>query len=306
MDSKDTFTKEKFQKEFFTPVKRASDSAIALGWLNVIFAAPVFIILEYFGSYYYILDGVISIFWGSILIMLGRRLKVLNDKKLLDNINTLLRIGWGLVILSFIGGSFPLLAIILLVYLHRARGKVKKLNQIEEFTNFQEDVQYSFTKPAWIFYSLFITAVIVGLSISNYPVHLINAGLLQGSVEREVYACPPEYKGQLDELRVSMAEFDEINNKIDDRNRRLSELETSANLINNQEESGGYDVQNEELAIKLDPNSRAYKEIMTNALRREEEALRLLNDEMNQYNSEWSELEAKEEKYFEFLAENCY
>lgn len=162
-------TNQPDEEKLLKKIKNVGSSVEALGWLEVVIIIVIFIAQFVYKTHIFGFFGNSILVVSSILaIILGRRIKQLNDKNTKSYLITLLVVFFVSFILVIAdGGHIGILGIII-IYLIQAIRATKKL---EEFGIYEEKFNgktHTINKAGWIIYSVIgILLIICGLYVDS-------------------------------------------------------------------------------------------------------------------------------------------
>lgn len=222
--------KEKLDKEVKINIakteaylKKTGGFIVAVGWLTLIINLIVYIWYRFNGEVMLNSEYLIILTTSILYIILGKRIKNLNDIKikLYLNLVAIFSIIFGFVVV-YSGGRIGLLFFFLIGYLLVSLNKLNKAMKVKEFYSKLSVQKYEFNKNAWIAFSLIFSILFLFLIIRD--IKTINSENSEINWEEEYNQDKPDLSYESfkkDELnkeekpKSAWDEYDKLNNSKD-------------------------------------------------------------------------------------------
>ncbi len=158
---------DKYQKA----IKTASDTAVALGWLNIV--APILIYLFFSGQDYNsflnftLMDVILSGFFGFLAIVFGKRIKSGDDKNIDKYTKVFVIITSILFVINlFVSKVAAFLLLILVWYMFKSRKYLKQLLKLGDHK--LKNIEYKIKKKHWIIIIISFFVAFIGSFFIDY------------------------------------------------------------------------------------------------------------------------------------------
>lgn len=209
-------------------LKKTGGFINVVGWLTLIINTAVYFWNRFNGEI--VLNSVFLIIFTItiIYIILGARIKNLNDvkTKLYLNLVAISSIIFG-VLVVYSGGRIGLLFFFLIGYLLISLNKINKAMKVKEFYSKLSKKKYQINKNIWIV--LFIVFSVLFTFFIIRDIKIINSDVSNIDLEQEYETDKPDlsYEGYLKEKNASSGVYDEL-----DKQKIIPSVKTETNIIN--------------------------------------------------------------------------
>lgn len=202
----------------------------AVGWLTLVINS-IYYLLNIFGislSESEPSTPIHSIFFISILIpivfiIIGKRIKVLNDKRTKSYLQIIVLLSFlFFILIAYTGGTVGILFFILTGYLISSLFKISKAMRVKEFTSTLTNPKYKLDKYGWGYFIGTSVVVLMILLVIDSNTSKIDLGQVYEAGKPDL-----SYEGYLKEKDASGVIYDEL-----DKQKIIPSVKTETNKIN--------------------------------------------------------------------------